>query len=349
MGVRELQPQLNELRDAAVHNVLAQGPFPDYRPGPKGRPPVYRSITAEELLTDENIVMPSLRIEGFLPERGVVLLGGRPKCGKTWFAVQTALAVVTGNPLGGYLEVHSPGRCHLWALEDRAPITKDKLHKLLQGAIPDGIRDLQVFDELQYPILRGGDAILRQALKDLPAEVIILDSLFKLTGQTSARDSITQADYDVIDRVRAVALEHGAVAIVCMHTKKGARPGAPIENLMGTTGITAAADAIVEISRMGRNGKLTITGRVVPEAEFDLEFAEGPSWGWTIQGKVGENALGETESDVLAYLEAQGPTKPSTIAAGIHKTFAAAWCAINRLQKKGKVIKQPDRRVRLAE
>lgn len=339
----------DDLVAAAAQSVLTQGPPPKPQPASKQRPPAYNLIAAEDLIVDETIVTPAMRISGFLPERGVVLLGGRPKCGKSWFAVQTALSVVTGHPLAGYLRVHSPGRCQLWALEDGLPITKDKLLKLLRGITPDGLSDLKVFPELRQPILRGGDAILRQALHDHPAEVVILDSLFKLTGQTRPHDSITQADYDVIDRVRSIAIEHRAVAVICMHTKKGCKPGAPIENLMGTTGNTAAADVIAEIARTGCNGKLHVVGRLLPEEEFDLEFAEGPSWGWTIQGKAGENVMGETESDVLAYLAAQGPCKPGTIAAGIRRTFWAVWSALQRLQARGKVAKQSDRRWRLSE
>jgi hypothetical protein len=53
-----------------------------------------------------------------LPRVGLVLLGGRPKDGKSWFACQLALSVVTGQALGGWLEVKHHGRVQLWALED---------------------------------------------------------------------------------------------------------------------------------------------------------------------------------------------------------------------------------------
>lgn len=294
---------------------------------------------AEDLIMDESIVPPAMAIEGLIPERGLVLLGGRPKTGKSWLSVQLGLAFSTGIALGGWLKVIKPGRCHLFALEDGLAITKDKILKLLGEERPDGFRDLSVFDELASPILRGGDEIIHQVLTAHPAEMIILDSLFKLTGHPKAHEAITQADYDVIDRIRKIALEHNAVAVIPMHTRKGATGGAPIENLMGTTGNTAACDVACELSRTGMNGKLTVVGRIMEEKTFEMTFNQGAFWGWTIEGSAGDAAAGDTAEDVAAYLEAQGAAKPGPISVAIRKSFGATWQALLRLQAKGLVVR----------
>jgi hypothetical protein len=58
-----------------------------------------------------------------------------------------------------------------------------------------------------------------------------------------------------------------------MHTKKGAQGGNPIENLIGTSGTPAAADAVAELKRYPQGaGKLTITGRSVPAEDFERVF-----------------------------------------------------------------------------
>ena len=76
----------------------------------KGRP---SSKSLEDLMNDDSITVTELMIEGLLPKCGLVLLGGRPKDGKSWFACQLALAVVTGQALGGWLRVREPGRVTL--------------------------------------------------------------------------------------------------------------------------------------------------------------------------------------------------------------------------------------------
>jgi AAA domain-containing protein len=301
-------------------------------------------------MSDETITMPDLLIEGLLPKAGLVLIAGRPKDGKSWFACQLGLSVVTGSALGGWLRVKRPGRVHLWSLEDGFALTKDKIAKLLDGSRPDSLRDLRVYPELPAPILRGGDDAIRRELDVRPADVIILDSLFKLAGGSQPRTDICQADYSIIDRVRKVALERNCVAVIIMHTKKGARGGNPIENATGTSGTTAAADSVAELKRTSaREGKLTVVGRLVPQEEFAMEWNGGPEqWGWTITGDGQDAALGETSLEILAYLEAQGACKPSSIASGIGRSFSSVWSALTRLQERGKVVRGRDKKWELS-
>ena len=304
-----------------------------------------KSINMEDLMDDPTITVPELLIEGFIPRFGLGLLGGRPKDGKTWFACEVALSVVTGQALGGWLRVNHPGRVHLWALEDQFPITKDKVTKLLRGAHPDGLRDLRVFAEMPQPILRGGDQLIRAALQEHPAELVILDSLFKLSGASQPQYDISQRDYDVIDRVRAIAIDHKCCVLVIMHTKKGAGGGNPIENLLGTSGTPAAADVVAELKRFRQGGKLTVVGRCVPMNDFDLVWHGGPDeWGWTIQAEGEQAGMGETSEEVLAYLEAQGSSKPSVVATALRKPFGAVWQALLRLEQKQKVSRTGDKK-----
>lgn len=330
-----------------------QGALPPKKPQiPSARiVAVPRSESMEDLLANDSVSLPELMIEGFLPRRGLVLLGGRPKDGKSWFACQMALSVVTGEALGGWLKVPEPGRVQLWALEDKQELTKDKVKKLLRGAGADGLRDLRVFEELALPILDGGDQIIRKALTQHPAELIILDSLFKLTGGQQSSYDIGQRDYNVIDRVRKIALEYNCVAVIVMHTKKGSRGGNPIENIIGTSGISAAADAVAELKRTGsKEGKLTVVGRLVPQENYELAWHGGPDeWGWSIEGNCDEPTVGETSQDVLDYLEAQGPSKPNSIAVALHRTFPSVWHALRRLQQKGKVTRGRDKKWDLAK
>ena len=300
----------------------------------------------EDLMDNESIKVPQQAVEGLLPKAGLLLLGGRPKDGKSWFACQLALAMATGQALGGWLKILEPGRVQLWALEDQYALTKDKILKLLHGGRPDGLRDIKVFAEMARPLLNGGDEIIRAALQEHPAELIILDSLFKLTGQKQPHSDISQTDYDVIDRVRKIALEHGCAACIVMHTKKGAPGGNPVENLLGTSGITAAADAIAELKRFRQDsGRLTVVGRSVPNENYELAWHGGPDeWGWTIQDTGDQAAAGEVSEEILEYLDGQGTGTPAVIAAALRKSFPSVWNSLLRLQAKGKVTRGADKK-----
>jgi hypothetical protein len=234
-----------------------------------------RAIGMEDLMDDSTITRPELLIEGILPRFGLAVIGGRPKDGKSWLACQIALAVATGQALGGWLRVYHPGRVQLWALEDQFALTKDKVIKLLRGARPDGLCDLKVIEELAKPVLAGGDQIIRAMLDESPADVLILDSLFKLTGASQPQYDVTQRDYDVLDRLRKIAIERRLLVIVIMHTKKGAAGGNPIENLLGTSGTTAVPDMLAELKRFRDGGKLTVVGRSVPSEDYRIDWHGG--------------------------------------------------------------------------
>jgi hypothetical protein len=347
-GRRTLAELVDERALRAALRWLGIDEAPEERAAPqtgaKARPmPKVQSFSLEDVLNDETIKQPEMLIADFLPRRGLMLFGGRPKEGKSWFACQLALAVATGRPLGGFLEVLHPGRVHLWALEDGLSMTKDKMLKVLNGARPEGLADLRVFAELPLPILGGGDELIRAQLREHPAELVILDSLFKLAGARNPKADISQTDYDIIDRCRRIGMDHGCAVVVIMHTKKGAAGSNPIENLLGTTGNTAAADVVCELKRKGRQGTLAVVGRFAERKDYELAWfdaREGAGWGWAIQGAEEDAALGEASEEVLAYLQAEGSAQPATIARALRRSFRSVWNALDRLRARGKVVRE---------
>ncbi len=307
------------------------------------------SASAEALLSDTSISMPDLLIEGLLPKAGLVLIAGRPKDGKSWFACQLGLSVVTGSALGGWLRVKQPGRVQLWSLEDGFALTKDKISKLLNGARPDSLADLRIYPSfrLQFCAVAtmqsvaswmrsrrmSSSSIRSSSLPAVPSHGLIF------AKPTTASSIGSQGRPGAQLRRR----DHHA-------HKKGARGGNPIENATGTSGTTAAADSVAELKRTSaREGKLTVVGRLVPGEEYAMEWNGGPQeWGWSITGDGQDAALGETSLEILAYLEAQGACKPSSIASGISRSFASVWSALKRLQERGKVLRGRDKRWELS-
>jgi len=341
--------RLSELLDKRVVDAvtlwvgIAREREPSTAAPPAQKPKVIpKAFDMEGILTDETIQSPDMMIEDFLPRQGLMLFGGRPKEGKSWFACQLALSVATGQTYLGRLQVIHPGRVHLWALEDGLPLTKDKVSKILNGRRPDGLRDLKVFPELGLPILGGGDEVIREALRQHPAQLVVLDSLFKLAGGRNPKADISQTDYDIIDRCRRIALDHQCSVVIVMHTKKGASGSDPTEHLLGTSGLTAAADVLCELKRKGRQGSLAVVGRFTGRKDFELDWNDSPEtgWGWAVAGEGEADEIGDTMQDVLAYLQAQGSSQPATIARALRKTFRAVWRALDRLRDRGLVVRE---------
>jgi hypothetical protein len=88
-----------------------------------------------------------------------------------------------------------------------------------------------------------------------------------------------------------------------------------------------------------------VVGRLIPQENYELAWHGGPEqWGWTVEGNGDDTSLGETSQEILAYLEAQGPSKPNTIATALHRTFPSVWHALLRLQEKGKAHRGRDKK-----
>ena len=69
-------------------------------------------------------------IEGLWTSQAVGILGGQPKCGKTWLALDMAVSVASGSPCLGAFPVHHRGPVLLYAAEDSAPALRARLETL---------------------------------------------------------------------------------------------------------------------------------------------------------------------------------------------------------------------------
>src|SRR5258706_5099034 len=78
-------------------------------------------------------------VEGLLPE-GCILFAGRPKLGKSWFVLQLALAVASGENAFGHFPVNRGDILYL-ALEDTRRRLQSRAKQLLgDNPLPSGCK-----------------------------------------------------------------------------------------------------------------------------------------------------------------------------------------------------------------
>jgi hypothetical protein len=119
---------LNILRQAAVEaartgielRLSIPEPEPSYSEGRvhdgKMQPlPVVRACDLETPVCQQ-----SWLIERLWSHQAVGIIGGSPKSGKTWLALEMAVSVASGSPCFGTFPVSSPGPVLLYAAEDSA-------------------------------------------------------------------------------------------------------------------------------------------------------------------------------------------------------------------------------------
>jgi hypothetical protein len=348
------KPGPREHIEQYARSVCNYTPGPAHQPAPVIdvpavlAPPVREHAVASY---DADCPEPTPLIEPILYP-GLTILGGRPKMGKSWFALQLAIALVNQLKVGGYLAVPKKYRCLYVSLEDRKP----QLKKRLRHLVPDAsyLHGLDLQYELA-PLLAGGAEQLDQSLTREPVDLLIVDSLLAAAQQAGRKNmDLMQNDYNLVRALRELAVKHSIALVLIAHTRKAS--GDFLDLIQGTSGTTAAADAVWVLQRTP-DGKatLSVTGREVPNNVFGLVRAQS-SAAWTITGEGDEVTQSDARQDILQLLRDKcrpardrktGKVKtspglsPSAIAKELHKPISsinrqlAALCELGLVLRTG--------------
>ncbi|MGO9470252.1 MAG: AAA family ATPase [Isosphaeraceae bacterium] len=70
---------------------------------------------------------PRWLVEGLWGARSVGVIGGAPKCAKTWLGLDLALSVATGTACLGKYAVPEPGPVLVYLAEDALPVVRERV------------------------------------------------------------------------------------------------------------------------------------------------------------------------------------------------------------------------------
>src|SRR4249920_4253735 len=73
-------------------------------------------------------------VTGLWSEQAVGIVGGEPKCCKTFLALDLAVAVASGTPCLRHFTVPHPGRVLLYAAEDALHVVRQRLEGICAAA-----------------------------------------------------------------------------------------------------------------------------------------------------------------------------------------------------------------------
>lgn len=296
------------------------------------------SYTAQELLGTD-FPEPRFAVPGLVPE-GLNFFAGAPKLGKSWLALNLALAVAAGGRALGKIPVER-GEVLYLALEDPPRRLKQRIKIALGGE--EAPRDLH-FETHWPPLNEGGVEELETWLTAHPAcRLVVVDVFSKVRALRADQTDRYLADYLAAGPLKALADRHRLACLALHHTRKAAADDF-LETVSGTHGLAGAADAVLVMRRTrGRaDAELSVTGRDVEEKEFALRFA--PELGaWTLLGDAGEWALSETRRKVIVELRSAGsPLNPKTLADRTGASHDAARQTVARMAKDDQLVAHGD-------
>jgi len=222
-------------------------------------------------------------IQGLLPRQGLVILAGRPKVGKSFLALDAALAVAGIRPFLGVYTCHDPGSVLYLALDMNLNSYIDRFDRMIGAAYADND---QLYVQDQIPKLASGRFTERAEhwIHNVQSpRLIVIDMMTNLLSQHAKEVNPYLADYEDMRKLDELCTDQGLAILALTHEGK-AKSG--IEDIsraiIGTTGIAAVASGIWLISATDNQGgaKLATTGRDLPEQEMTVKAQYDGPHGW---------------------------------------------------------------------
>ncbi|MEM9666734.1 MAG: AAA family ATPase [Bacteroidota bacterium] len=274
-----------------------------------------------------------------LPE-GCSLLASPPKSGKTWLALNLALAVATGGRACSTIPVRK-GRALYVNYDGATRGMQRRLKTMLgpEGALP---HDFILTSRAQpFPSAdEGGIDVIRQFVERYPdTRLVVIDTLERFRPRRSHKEQLYATDYEAVAQLRDLSNETGASVLILHHTRKS--EGADVlDQVSGSTGLTGGVENVLLLrkERGTPQAKLTIVPREDEEREVALRF--DPSIGvWELLGDADQVAKTAERQRVLDVLRpAEEPMQAKEIAAILDEKPNTVTKLLLKMKKEGKVI-----------
>ena len=193
----------------------------------------------------------------------VGIVGGEPKCCKSFLALDLAVAVAAGVPCLRRFAVPTPGRVLLYAAEDAHPIVRRRLEGIAVAA-GVALQDLDI-QVITAPTLRldlSADRLaLQEAVARLQPKLLILDPFVRLHRiDENASGEVAP----LLAYLRELQRRHTLAVLVVHHAKKGAGNVRAGQALRGSSEFHAWGDSNLYLRRDGDALTLAIEHRAAP-------------------------------------------------------------------------------------
>ena len=236
------------------------------------------AVNANELMDME--FQPTGWLIEKLLGKGVYLLAGASKIGKSWLVLWLADRVSKGEKVWDF----KTAQCDVLyvSLEDTAQRIQRRLSEVTGGEAD------RVWIATEAELLGNG---FEQQLGNFLAAhsgvgFVIIDTLQRIRQMKSEKYSYS-GDYEVMTALKSIADRFNITILVVHHTRKEESEDA-FNMISGTNGLMGCADGAMVLqkpSRIGKTATLDVTGREVADLQLRLEFDDTKHWQFIEYGK----------------------------------------------------------------
>ncbi len=285
-------------------------------------------------------------VTGLWSEQAVGIVGGEPKCCKSFLALDLAVAVASGTPCMRRFVVPKAGRVLLYAAEDALHIVRRRLEGIAAAA-GVALTDLDI-QVITVPVLRldldTDRRNLAETIERMRPRLLILDPFVRLHRiDENASGEVAP----LLAYLRELQRRFGVAVLVVHHAKKGAGGVRAGQALRGSSEFHAWGDSNLYLRRDGDELTLTVEQRAAASPRpITIELAQqGLALALEVVERTTPNAttapsLDERITTVLA--EAREPLPFADLRAKCRVRAATLHERIGLLAAAGRVVKTAD-------
>jgi hypothetical protein len=216
-------------------------------------------------------------IEGLWADQAVGILGGEPKCCKSFLALDVAVSVASGAACLRQFPVRRTGKVLLFPAEDSLAVVRQRLEGIASAA---GVSfpSLPV-EVITAPSLRLDMPTDRQRLSDTVQKIqpilLILDPLIRL-HRLEENDATQIAA--LLSYLRELQRQFQLAVILVHHARKDSHSSRPGQALRGTSELHGWGDSNLYLRRKGTQLTLSTEHRAAPSQDhIPLQLAQSGS------------------------------------------------------------------------
>ena len=285
-------------------------------------------------------------VTGLWAEQAVGIVGGEPKCCKSFLALDLAVAVASGMPCLRRFPVSRAGRVLLFAAEDALHIVRRRLEGIAAAA---GVAltelDIQV---ITSPVLRldldADRRNLAETVARLQPRLLILDPFVRLHRiDENASGEVAP----LLAYLRELQRRHGVAVLLVHHARKGGGGVRAGQALRGSSEFHAWGDSNLYLRRDGDDLSLSVEHRAAPSPKpLAIELAQR---GEALALEVADRrepvtpAPSSLDERILAILaEADQPIPFADLRARCRVRTATLYERLSALASAGRIVKDGD-------
>jgi hypothetical protein len=274
----------------------------------------------------------------------VGVIGGAPKCSKTWLALDMSLSVATGTPCLGRYAVPEPGPVLVYLAEDSLAIVRERVEGIARH------RRLSL-DSVPMHVITAGSlrldrephrSQLLETARRLRPRLLLLDPLVRLHG---IDENHAGEVAELLAYFRSLQRELDLAVALVHHTRKNASGGSAAGlGLRGSSDIHAFGDSNLYLKRTGDRLMLLSEHRAAAAARptyLELVTADAASTHLAVTGEVRSEQRLDLRERVLELLAANGALTRAKLREMLAVQNVRLGEALESLQDAGRIRRTP--------